>query len=132
MPRKPPAHSEPGDYRRWKTDAEALLVRLGIPAGPWSRERDLRQLFIRGATPEQAAEQIQNALLEYPLVRAHAAKAITDELPFKVVRSTGTDEVLVRAMNLLIGRAAYREAARLYPGDLIELRHGAHVIEKSK
>jgi hypothetical protein len=31
----------------------------------------------------------------------------------------------------LIGRAAYREAVRLYPGDLIELRHGARVIEKS-
>jgi hypothetical protein len=53
-------------------------------------------------------------------------------LPFKVVRSKGTDEVLARAMNLLLARGAYREAARIYPEDLIELRHGARVIEKSK
>jgi hypothetical protein len=30
-------------------------------------------------------------------------------VPFKVVRSNGTDEVLARAMNLLIARGAYRE-----------------------
>jgi hypothetical protein len=53
-------------------------------------------------------------------------------LPFKVVRSNGTDEVLARAMNLLLARGAYREAARIYPEDLIELRHGARVIEKSR
>jgi hypothetical protein len=57
---------------------------------------------------------------------------MTDDLPFKVVRSNGTDEVLVRAMNLLIARGAYREAARLYPEDLIEPRQGARIVEKSK
>jgi hypothetical protein len=31
---------------------------------------------------------------------------MTDELPFKVVRSNGTDEVLARAMNLLLAPAA--------------------------
>jgi hypothetical protein len=41
------------------------------------------------------------------------------------VWSNGHDEVLARAMNLPIARAAYREAARLYPEDLIELRQGA-------
>jgi hypothetical protein len=51
---------------------------------------------------------------------------------FKVVLSNGHDEVLARAMNLLIARGAYREAAGLYPEDLIELRQGARVIEKSK
>jgi hypothetical protein len=55
-----------------------------------------------------------------------------DELPFKVVSSNGTDEVLARAMNLLIARGAYREAARMYPDELIELRQGARLIEKSK
>jgi hypothetical protein len=34
-------------------------------------------------------------------------------------------------MNLLIARGAYREAARMYPEDLIELRQGARVIEKA-
>jgi hypothetical protein len=34
--------------------------------------------------------------------------------------------------NLLIARGAYREAARMYPEDLIELRQGARIIEKSK
>jgi hypothetical protein len=49
-----------------------------------------------------------------------------------LVRSHGTDAVLARAINMLIARAAYREAARMYPEDLIELRQGARVIEKSK
>jgi hypothetical protein len=57
---------------------------------------------------------------------------VTDELPFKVVRSNGTDEALARAMNLLIARGAYHVAARLYPEDLTELRQGARVVEKSK
>jgi hypothetical protein len=47
-----------------------------------------------------------------------------DELPFKVVRSNGTDEVLARAMNLRVARTAYREAARQYPEDLIESGEG--------
>jgi hypothetical protein len=38
-----------------------------------------------------------------------------DDLLFKVVRSKGTDEVLARAVNLLIARGAHREAARIYP-----------------
>jgi hypothetical protein len=33
---------------------------------------------------------------------------MTDELPFKVVRSNGTDEILARAINLLIARAPGR------------------------
>jgi hypothetical protein len=37
-------------------------------------------------------------------VRAHG-QAMTDDLPFKVVRSNGHNEVLARGMNLLIGRA---------------------------
>jgi hypothetical protein len=49
---------------------------------------------------------------------------MTDELPFKVVRSNGTDEALARAVNLLIARAAYREAAKMYPEDLIEIAAG--------
>jgi hypothetical protein len=57
---------------------------------------------------------------------------MTGELPFKVVRSNGTDEVLARAVNPLIARGAYREAARIYPEDLIELRQGARLIERSK
>jgi hypothetical protein len=33
---------------------------------------------------------------------------------------------------MLIARGAYREAARMYPEDLIERRQGARIIEKSK
>jgi hypothetical protein len=55
MPRKPPAPSEPADYRRWKFRAAALLERQGLPLGV-ARERDLRKMYTGGATPEQAAE----------------------------------------------------------------------------
>jgi hypothetical protein len=49
MPSKPPAPSEPADYRRWKTHAAALLDRQGISPG-MMRERDCRQLFIKAPT----------------------------------------------------------------------------------
>jgi hypothetical protein len=42
---------------------------------------------------------------------------MTDDLSFKVVRSHGTDAVLVRAINMLIARGAYRSAVRMYPED---------------
>jgi hypothetical protein len=106
-----------------------LLVHRGVPAGPWGRERDLRHLYIRGASPEQAAEHVQTS---YWNTRWFEMQAMIDELPFKVVRSNGHDEVLARATNLLIARAAYREAARLYPEDLMELRQGARIIERSR
>jgi hypothetical protein len=57
---------------------------------------------------------------------------MADELPFEVVRSNGTDEVLARAGQMLIARGAYREAVRMYPEDLIELRQGAREIDRSK
>ena len=45
-----------------------------------------------------------------------------EDCPFKVVRTNGSDEVLARASNLLIGRAAFETARRMYPRDLIEYR----------
>jgi hypothetical protein len=58
--------------------------------------------------------------------------AMTDELPFKVVRINSTYEVLARAANLMIARGAYREAARMYRDDKILLYGGARLIEKNK
>jgi hypothetical protein len=49
----------------------------------------------------------------------------TEDCPFKVVRTNSGDEVLARAANLLIGRAAFETAKRMYPKDLIEYRRGA-------
>jgi hypothetical protein len=46
-------------------------------------------------------------------VRADA-QAMTDELPFRVVRSNSQDETLARCTNLPIAQAAYRAAARMY------------------
>jgi hypothetical protein len=57
---------------------------------------------------------------------------MTDDLPFRVVRSNSHYELLARAINLPIALGAYHVAVRLYPEDLIELRRGARVIEKSK
>jgi hypothetical protein len=57
---------------------------------------------------------------------------MTDELPFRVVRSNSHDELLACAINLPIALGAYHVAVRLYPQDLIELRQGERVIEKSK
>ena len=38
-----------------------------------------------------------------------------EDCPFKIVRTNGHDEVLAWAVNLLIGRAAFETAKRLYP-----------------
>jgi hypothetical protein len=57
---------------------------------------------------------------------------MSDELSFRVVRSNDSDETLARCTNLPIAQAAYRAAARMYPEDLIELREGARIVEKSK
>jgi hypothetical protein len=60
MPTKPPAPSEPADYRRWKSRAAALLERQGLPPGVM-RERDLRQLYVRVKTPEDAVRQAETS-----------------------------------------------------------------------
>jgi len=62
MPLKPPP-SELADYRRWKCRAAALLQRQGLSLGVML-ERDWRQMYIRGVTPEDAADRAQ-ALLEH-------------------------------------------------------------------
>jgi hypothetical protein len=41
------------------------------------------------------------------------------------------DEVIARANNLLVGRAAYETAVRLYPRDVIHYRDGARIIARS-
>jgi hypothetical protein len=56
----------------------------------------------------------------------------SEDCPFKVVRTNGGDEVLAQAAKLLIGRAAFETARRMYPKDLIEYRRGAQVIERSE
>jgi hypothetical protein len=47
------------------------------------------------------------------------------QLAFKIIRTNGHDELIAETDNLHVGRAAYDEARRLYPKDLIELRSGA-------
>jgi hypothetical protein len=55
----------------------------------------------------------------------------SEDCPFKIVCTNGSDEVLARAINLQIGRAAFETAKRMFPKDLIEYRHGAQIIERS-
>jgi len=47
------------------------------------------------------------------------------------VRANAHDEVIARAANLLVGRAVYETARRLYPQDRIDYRCRARVIERS-
>jgi hypothetical protein len=54
-----------------------------------------------------------------------------EDLPFEVVRTYVHDEILVRAANLHIGRAAYETAIRLFPRDAIQYRNGAQVIARN-
>jgi hypothetical protein len=55
------------------------------------------------------------------------------ELTFKVVRlETGGQEVIARASNYEICKAAFDKALFVYPTQAIELHQGARVICKSK
>jgi hypothetical protein len=54
-----------------------------------------------------------------------------DPLPFKVVRTNGHDEIVARANNLIVGRAAYETARRLYANERVDYRHGARIIARS-
>jgi hypothetical protein len=54
---------------------------------------------------------------------------LPEDLPYEVVNSH--DEILVRAGNLHIGRAAYETAIRLFPKDAIQYRNGAQIIARS-
>jgi hypothetical protein len=97
------------------------------------REKEWRKLFIQGSPPEDAVRHA--GTLHHnsrPLLERARATAMSDELPLRVVRSNGSDETLARCTNLPIAQAAYHAAARMYPDDLIELRQGARLIEKSK
>jgi hypothetical protein len=68
----------------------------------------------------------------FVLVRANGGLATaTEDCPFKVVRTNGSDEVLARVINLQIGRAAFETARRMYPRDVLEYRNGAQVMERS-
>jgi hypothetical protein len=55
-----------------------------------------------------------------------------DDLSFKVCKDLGAhDEVLARAANLPIARGAYQATVLMCPGETIELRRGARVVEPS-
>jgi hypothetical protein len=55
-----------------------------------------------------------------------------EDLPFRVIRVNSEDEVIARANNLIVGRAAYATAVRLYPRDTIQYRDGARIIARSE
>jgi hypothetical protein len=65
-------------------------------------------------------------------MRGHHMPDDDDDLRFKVVRVNGHDEIVARACNLLIGRAAYETARRLYEGERVDYRDGARVIARSE
>jgi hypothetical protein len=128
MPLKP-APSEPADYRRWKSRAAALLERQGLSLGVML-ERDWRQRYIRGVTPEDAADPAQ-ALLEHARFEQMGKRRPTS-WPSRSSASTALMRCSPVASISFIARADYREAARMYPDDKILLCQGMRVIERSR
>jgi hypothetical protein len=56
----------------------------------------------------------------------------SENLPFRVVRLNSEDEVIARANSLIVERAAYETAVRLYPRDTIQYHDGARIIARSE
>jgi hypothetical protein len=65
-------------------------------------------------------------------MKATAMPDEDDDLRFKVVRVNGHDEIVARACNLIIGRAAFETARRLYPTERVDYRDGARIIARSE
>jgi hypothetical protein len=57
---------------------------------------------------------------------------LPEDLPFRVIRISSEDEIIARANSLIVGRAAYETAVRLYPTDVIQYRDGARIIARSE
>jgi hypothetical protein len=53
-----------------------------------------------------------------------------NDLPYRVVRVEPYD-VIARAANLLVGRAAYETARRMYPRERVDYRNGAQILARS-
>jgi hypothetical protein len=84
---RPKAVAEHVTYAAWKGRAAALLERQ---AAGVMRERDWRQLYIRGKAPEDAASSASRdpVLEQPPTVRADAGKAMSEELPLAKPRKS--------------------------------------------
>jgi hypothetical protein len=54
------------------------------------------------------------------------------QLAFKIVRTNGFEKLIAETDDLYVGRAAYDEARRLYPKDLIELRSGTRILATTR
>jgi hypothetical protein len=65
------------------------------------------------------------------VLHGHAGSENLD-LDFGEAGRNSHDETLARCTNLPIAQAAYRAAASMYPEDLIELRQGARIVERSR
>jgi hypothetical protein len=66
------------------------------------------------------------------LKRLRGRRAMPDSLPFKVVRTNGHEEIVARTNNLLVGRAAFETACRLYPNERVDYRDGTRIIAHSE
>jgi hypothetical protein len=64
------------------------------------------------------------ASFSHPITDANMPSVDDDDL------TNSHDEIIARAVNLLLGRAAYETAGRMDPKDRIDYRCGARVIEK--
>jgi hypothetical protein len=62
---------------------------------------------------------------------SHVNMSAEDYVPFRVLKTNSHDETIALAAKLLVGRAAYEKAAAMYPREVIHLRHGARVTERS-
>jgi hypothetical protein len=54
-----------------------------------------------------------------------------DLLSLKIVKTSSEEEVIAQANDLLVGRAAYETARRLYPNERIDYRNGACIVVRS-
>jgi hypothetical protein len=59
-------------------------------------------------------------------------RAMSGYLQFKVVRTSGHEEIVARTNNLLVGRAAFETARRLYPNERVDYRDGTRIIARSE
>jgi hypothetical protein len=79
---------------------------------------------------DRAQRGLLTTTIALPTTPGKAKAKLTN--PFRVVRVNPEDDVIACANNLVVGRAAYEAAVRLYPRDTIQYRDGARIIARSQ
>jgi hypothetical protein len=104
------------DYMSWKAEGAADLANRHDVKPGIIPERLWRNFYIRGALTAEGCGSGGRQCLQRDVACRLVEAAVSDDLPFKVVRSNSHDELLVQlCTSRSIGEAIHKHIIRLLP-----------------